>query len=230
MKGYTVIMAGVLAFLTGSGTTAFADILNLSTGLDSGGNLITTDLGCDAHWSQTAGPAPACAGSKAQAVQSNDLDWSRSWLADGPDSDWITSNATVWTNGNPLPTYQIQFYLSDTVGASFSGSWTIDDAGSISLNGHQIGSLGIVSWGSLTPIGGTPSADLVAGLNTLSISLSISDNFLEGVRFQGLVSGDGASFTAPVPEPSSLVLFAAVVAGLGIAALRRRRASVEQGC
>lgn len=201
----------------------FAGTLNLSTGLDAGSNLITTDLGCDAHWTQTAGPAPSCANSKGQVVMTSDADWYGGWLADGSSSNWITSNAQTTANGSPLPSYQIQFYLTNTVGATFSGSWAIDDVGTISLNGTQIAALGSGAWGGLSPIGGNPAADLQAGLNTLTITMTNSDDFLEAVRFEGSVTGNGASFSAPsgVPEPASVLLLL-TGAGALLTGLRRK--------
>jgi hypothetical protein len=201
-------------------TAASAATLNLSTGLDSNANLITTDLGCDANWVQTSGPSDSCAGNAGQVVMSGDPDWYGGWVADGPNSNWITSDASRTGNGAPLPvTYEVSFYLADTAGASLSGSWTVDDGGEISLNGTQLQSLGDGNWSSLSPLT-TDTTDLVAGLNTLSISITDSDDYLEGVRFEGSVTGDGASFVTP--EPGSLTLLGLGALALGL--MRRRKA------
>ena len=200
-----------------SAPAAFAGTLNLSTGLDSSGNRITTDLGCDAHWVAIAGPSTACAGSAAQVVMWGDPDWFGGWVGSGPNSDWITSNAGTQQNGSPLPSYMIQFYLASTTGASLSGSWTIDDEGTISLNGNQLNYLPSGYWGSLNPVSAS-SSDFVPGLNSLVISMTSSDNYLEGVRFEGSVTGEGASF---VPEPVSAVMLLTGVGSLFLG-LRRR--------
>jgi len=195
------------------GSLAFGDTINLSTGLDASGNLITTDLACDAHW--TVDGIGACS-PNAQVVMSEDQDWSTPWVPDGPQSNWIARNAGQ-KYGNGFNTYSVQFFLPTTAGASLNGEWTIDDIGTISLNGHLLGFLPDVSWGSLFPVS-APASDFVTGVNTLSISITLSDIYLEGVRFQG-----GVSFT-PVPEPPSRLL---LLAGLGIMAIivRLRRSS-----
>lgn len=198
-------------------TVASAGTVNLSTGLDSNGNLITADGGCDANWVQTAGPANACGGN-GQIVTPGDADWYGGWVGNGPNSDWITSTAAVTANGSPLPTYQISFWLDDTTGAALSGSWTVDDAGYIALNGTTIGSEGDGNWTQLNTLT-TNSANLVAGWNSLAITMTDSDNFLEGVRFEGSVTGDGASLA---PEPGTLALFGLGTLGLGL--MRRRKA------
>lgn len=191
--------------------------LNLSTGFDASGNLITTDLGCDAHWVQTAGPPPACPGSAAQVDMPGDTDFPApgAWVANNASSEWITSNASTVHNGAPLPTYELTFFLTDTAGASLSGSWTIDDAGTISLNGNSIGSLPVGNWTSLHSV--STSSGFLVGANTLSIRMTFSDNLTEGVRFQGSVNGTGASFTPAgptVPEPASGMLLLAGAAAI----------------
>jgi hypothetical protein len=192
---------------------AFAATINLSTGLNAGGNLITTDLGCDAHWTQVSGPTTAC-GDYAQVAMSGDADWGGGgWVPNGLNSNWITSDASNPRNGSPLPTYQVQFYLADTTNASLTGSWTIDDQGTISLNGNQIGVLGNGNWGAMSSVS-AGAGSFVAGLNTLSITMTLSDNSLEGVRFDGSVTGD------LVPEPASGLT---LLTGLGAFLLFRRR-------
>jgi PEP-CTERM motif len=193
---------------------AFGTTLNLSTGLDAGGSLITADQGCDAHWVAVAGPATVCSGAAAQVVMPGDADWGGpGWVGNGPNSDWITSNSTSNTNGSPLPTYEVRFYLADTTEAEITGSWTIDDAGDILLNGNLLASLGNGNWGSLHAV--SASSGFVAGLNILSIRMTSSDNNIEGVRFEGSVTGD-----VTTPEPASLALLAG---GLLALAFRLRR-------
>ena len=221
MHRHTQLLAGAASLVFGL-PALFGGTLNLSTGLDSGGSLITTDLGCDAHWVQVAGPTAACANSAAQVVMSSDAGWFGGWIANGPNSNWITSNASTTANGSPLPGYSVTFFLDNTSGASLSGSWTIDDQGAISLNGNPIGSLGGGNWGSLSSV--SASSGFAVGANTLRIAMSSSDNFLEGVRFEGSVTGPGASLSPShpaVPEPISGWMF---VAGMGVLfAYRRHR-------
>lgn len=107
----------------------------------------------------------------------------------------------------------------DPNNVSLSGAWGIDDQGTINLNGNQIGSLGGGAWGALTSVSvPTGSADFVTGLNTLSITMTSDDHFLEAVRFEGSVTGTGLDATAP--EPGSVLL---MLAGLGSLAFAKRR-------
>lgn len=205
-----------------SASAAMAGTVNLSTGYDSTGALITTDLGCDANWVETAGPTPACT-PMAQIVMPEDLDWWGGWTGDGADpsagglaSDWITSDASSTANGSPLPTYSISFYLADVTGASLSGYWYADDGGTIALNGNVLGSQGSCCTYA-APVSASATSDFVAGINTLTLSLNSSDDYLDGVRFAGSVTGDGASL---VPEPASGLM---LLAGSALLVLWRRR-------
>jgi hypothetical protein len=99
---------------------------------------------------------------------------------------------------------------------SLSGSWAIDDEGTLYLNGNLLGSLGDGCWESLTAFS-APSSDFVAGENTLSIVGGATDNWVEGVRLEGDVTG------VPLPDAvSTFGLLGVVLAGL--AGLRRKLA------
>jgi hypothetical protein len=98
----------------------------------------------------------------------------------------------------------------DPATASISGLWTLDDVGTLSLNGHVIDTQTGTPWFSLhafsVPAG---SPFFLPGLNTLEISITGSDNFIEGVRLEGTL------IATPVPEPTSVALFSlALVGGL----------------
>lgn len=207
VNGVLVLGGLLLAFGPSVGR---AGILNLSTGLDSGGTAISTDLGCDAHW-QVSGVA-ACAGGAAQTVRPGDGDWYSGWAANSASSEWITRNASVTTNGSPLPTFSISFNLTDTAGASLTGSWSSDDSSNLYLNGNLLASG--AQWGlTALPI---VNSGFVAGTNVLSFQMSSSDNYLEGVRFEGTVTGNGAAYGAAsaAPEPGSWVLLLGGMTGL----------------
>jgi hypothetical protein len=76
-----------------------ADTINLATGLDAAGNLITTGGLPDAHWTVEqigGGTGPG------QVVTPGNADWGPSWVANGPHSDWIARNANTWDQG-PAP-------------------------------------------------------------------------------------------------------------------------------
>jgi len=140
-----------------------------------------------------------------------DPDYYDNWVVNGPNSDWIARNAGTPNNG--LGTYTRTFDLTgfDLSSVSIAGSWAIDDIGTLSLNGHEISSLlapGPSAWATLTPFSvAAGSPFLNQGLNTLTITITASDNSLEGVRLEGALS----ETTTAVPEPSAMLL-----AGLGL--------------
>jgi hypothetical protein len=185
---------------------AFGGSLNVSTGLDGSGNLITTDLGCDAHW--TTQFAGACGNGIAQVVMSSDPDWYSGWAVDGPNSNWVTVNASVTNNGVPAPNYSLVFYLTDTIGATLSGVWGVDDNAQFFVNGNLLDTEGCCSF---THSFSVPNADLLSGANTITLATFGSDSFLEAVRVEGTLIGDGASFTS-APEPGTLALIGAALA------------------
>ena len=182
------------------------DIINLSTGLDSSNNLITKGAQSDAHWTVDQ---PTGGQGQAQTVFSNNADWFHGtgpadpeWMANGPNSDWITRNANTTANG--LGTYTRVFDLSglDLSTVSIHGSWAIDDRGTLSLNGHQLAQLPNLRWDALAPFSVAPGASFLnPGLNTLAITITSTDTYLEAVRLQGGVS--------VVPEPSAILMLLA---------------------
>ena len=64
------------------------------------------------------------------------------------------------------------------------GAWTIDDQGTLSLNGHLLSTLRIGDWTHLHAFS-TTASDFVAGLNTLTIQMTSTDFNLEGARLRG---------------------------------------------
>ena len=180
------------ASLTTAGSqrlTAAPTFINLSTGLNASFSLIGSNGSPDPHWTvdQAVGGTAA-----AQIVTSAGADFSSgAWLADGPNSDWIARNANVTNNGAAPYTFNRTFDLAgyNLSSVLISGGWTIDDGGTLSLNGNQIAALGANNWGTLNsfsvPAG---SAFLNQGLNTLTITITTSDEFLEAVRLEGGVT------------------------------------------
>jgi len=128
--------------------SGFAGTINLATGLDSSGNLIGSGGQNDANWTvqQIGGTGPA------QTVFPGNADWFGGWAPNGPNSDWIARDANNCCNGPAPYSFSRIFNLSsgDVSNVSISGSWAIDDQGTLSLNGNTIATLGNGQWGSLS--------------------------------------------------------------------------------
>jgi hypothetical protein len=207
---------------------ARADSINLSTGLDALGNLQTADGAVDANWSVVGGGA-------AYVVASNDPNWYSGWApngsgsTNGQGSDWI-AKTTGQENPGPAPysfstTFSLAGYNLATV--SLTGTWCIDDDGTVFLNGTpvSVGGEGFDNYTTTTLLG---TVDVLAGSglfnqesNVLTIEMQSNDQSRDGVRFDGSVQGE----LSAVPSPTPLVSMASllpVVAGMVF--LRRRRA------
>jgi hypothetical protein len=219
MKAGNIFIA-VTLFATGAAQSGFGGSLNLSTGQDGSGGVWSTGGMTDAYWTATTDPTFDPSGA-AQTVFPGDADWFGGWVPDNPvpgGSDWIGRNASVSDNGPAPYSFNYTFDLADTTGASISGGWAIDDQGTLALNGNVIGSLSPGAWGALTAFSDSNASDFNVGLNTLTITITEDDRFLEGVNLNGTLTGDLASGT---PEPSSWFLLASA---LGVVFFRKARA------
>jgi hypothetical protein len=185
---------------------SMASDINVSTGVNPGWNYDTT------QWGANGGTGVA------SIVTPNDADWYGGWVANDASSSWIAANpnSTAYNNGIYSLNFNLTGYTLSSV--SLSGSWTIDDSGSLYLNGNLLGSLNNGDWGTLYSFS-APNSDLVAGENTLTLVGGETDNYLEGVRLEGDVSG----LSAAAPDAASTFgLLGVALAGL--AGLRRKLA------
>ena len=190
--------ASIALLCSGAGPVRAGMIANVSTGLDASNNVLTSGGLSDAHWtvSELAGGFGA-----PQSVFPGNADYFGGWVPNGPGSDWVARKANVASNGPAPYTFSTTFDLTGVNLATVSliGSWAIDDTGSLNLNGTQIGFL-TAGWATLTSFAVAPGSGLfVQGMNTLSITITDTDNYLEGVRLQGSVT------TNAVPEPATVI-------------------------
>lgn len=206
---------GLLALVTAS---AQAGTMNLSTGLDSSDTLITVGNAADGHWTVDQ---PAGGIAPARVVTASTVDGGfigSAWATNGPSSSWIAIDASTLQNAPVIPyTYYRTFNLtnSDLATAAISGVWGIDDGGDVRLNGNLLSSVPN-DYTATTPFSvATGSGLFLLGLNTLTITMTFSDNAAEAVRLTGELTG------VSVPEPSTMVLGA--FGFIGLAACRRLR-------
>jgi hypothetical protein len=193
----------VAAVVLGCATPGFSDVI-LSTGFAT--YTVVEQNGFNLGATGTA-----------QIVTSGSADagFAGGWVPNSSSSAWVAFDPNnAFDNG--LGNYTTTFTLTagDLSTASISGFWTLDDSGSLFLNGNDLGDLPDGAWTSLHPFSvSAGSSDFVVGANTLSIDITDSDVFLEGVDL-------AASLTTAVPEPSPLI---AMVTGLGVLLVVVRR-------
>jgi hypothetical protein len=158
--------------------------IDLSTGLDVSGNLISTGAQADGNWTvQEANGTTAAA----QTVFPNNADFYGGWPANGPHSDWIARDANTSRQGAAPYTFTRTFDLTgyNLSTVFLSGDWNVDDTGTLALNGHAIDSA-TNPWannGLFRPFSVSGSSGLFnQGLNTLTITITFADNIEEAVR------------------------------------------------
>jgi hypothetical protein len=184
-----------------------------NTGVDSGG--VPLDGGSiDPHWSIVDGPG---------IIPPTDA-----FVLSNPPGSYAESPASGWIWVNPegsgatgVPyTFRLSFDLTgfDAATATISGSWGVDNNGSIDLNGSAA-----VGAGELSLSGGdvynftafhdfSITGGFVAGINTLDF-LAEDDGNPGALNVTNLVL---TASTSAVPEPGSAVLAFIAVGVLGV--------------
>lgn len=198
------ILATILLGLAITPALRAQTTLYVSTGLSANGQLIRNEGQFDAHWTvqQMSGQY-----TPAQVVQDCDPDSGNfcgggPWQPDGPNSAWIARNAFTANNGAGPYSFKTTFYLNGVAGASFTGMWAIDDVGSLRLNNCLIETGG---WYALHTFPPVPSSCFVTGVNTITITMNSTDNYLEAVRLEATVHNDPSPTQCVLPPNTTMV-------------------------
>jgi len=218
VSGYQDVVGNMGAAFTSTFSTATSIApINVSTGFNAGGQLITATNTADANWvvyttGITTTPSQSTFGSPSLGaaqplltVGPGDTGWWTGWAPNGPKSDWININPNSST-GNTYGLYYTTFNISGSVPANLClvGAMGVDDNGLLAINGNAItGNLNVYGgsgyyggYQSLYPLNvAIPSADLVVGTNVLSLGWGSTDNSLEAFRLQASIQTCGASET-----------------------------------
>jgi hypothetical protein len=170
--------------------------VDLSTGLDSSGNIQHKPGSLDANWTITGAVNPLDA-PNAYVVGPGTGEWLGGHVLNGPYSSWIAANPNDG-HGNGLMTATRTFNVATPSTAEIiGGAWSIDDWGTLSLNGHVLSTLPSgTPWAHLHAFS-TTASDFVAGLNTLTMQITATDYWNEELRLRGWLVGAGSAVSDP---------------------------------
>jgi PEP-CTERM motif len=191
----------VVLLLVFSNCEALADAIPglFDTGVDNNGDLLPGGA-TDPHYALVSSPNSA----SAVVADSNvyPLGSGGRWLADGPNSQWISPSSDGATEPVGNYFYQTTFDLTgyDPATAEITGQWTVDDSGlDIFLNGASTGiSYTIYNADATFSPPFTISNGFVSGINTLEFEVYNAEG---PTGFRAEVSG-----TVNVPEPTTLAI------------------------
>jgi hypothetical protein len=176
---------------------SYAVVLDVSTGIGIAAGGLP-----DTIWVvQQAGGGVA----PAQTVFPNDADWGAgAWVANSPPvSSWIARDANDCCKGGGTYTFSTTFYIDNPSTASISGTWTVDNFGTLAVNGNTIAKLATGKpFTSLHPFTASGNSFFVAGMNILTITLT-GDGYLDGVRLNASVTGASLPGWQPLVNPPS---------------------------
>ena len=157
-------------------------------GLFSTGNGLTTDGKVDPHWTFTNSATTA----NALVANNPGTDFyvgTLGWVSDTSSSSWIVDN-TVDPSSNGLSSLLTTVDLTgfDPNTAVLNGSWALDNAGYLELNGHVISDLSSPSAYNGHTLHGFSiygaSGDFLPGVNTLSVVFTTADGSFDGANVQ----------------------------------------------
>ena len=176
-------------------TAASSAVINVSTGLDASGNVITTGGTVDPHWMVT--PSGSFTPQPAMVVAPGQPSWSSNWnsygYADGPKASVITLNPNAGA-GTTDSYYSTTFNLTgqSLTNLCLDGALQGDPYGTLLLNGTAITGQ-FNPWAGMTPISISLSS-ANQGVNTLSFQTTSSWDSYEGFRLQAVVETCSASY------------------------------------
>lgn len=164
-----------------------------ATGFDGKSALLRTGGALDGRWSivrddVAVGPAVL--------LTPTGPNWWSEWLLNSGTSQWIGAS-NVQNPGAAPYSFEMSFELGDLDPSltEMVGRWAIDDDGTLEVNGVQIASLTEAdkvlsgNWIRLNEFKiGTGAGVLKPGKNVVRITIRETDNFLEGVRFEGALN------------------------------------------